>query len=146
MKILFILLVLLISFIVFKNLNPSKESFVSVKGKSFSVDVAKTDYEKQKGLSIYSSLPKERGMIFLFDTKDYHAFWMKDMKFAIDIIYINGDEIVDLFENVPSPKKEGDNLPIITPKEKADKVFEINAGLSKKYGFKKGDRVEINLK
>ena len=65
------------------------------------------------------------------------------MKFPIDIIYINGDKIVSIFENAKAPKSKNENLFIYQPKVPADKVFEINAGLSKQYGFRENDIVTI---
>lgn len=124
-----------------KNNTPS----VSIKNKTFYVDVAKTDNEKGEGLSIYDKLPKEKGMLFLFEKEDYYSFWMKDMKFPIDIIYINKDRIVEIYENIPSPKSLNEKPQVVKPGKKAAYVLEINAGLSEKYGFKMGDKVDISL-
>ncbi len=116
-----------------------------INGKVFAVDVAKSDLEKEKGLSIYNKIPENKGMIFTFETPDYYPFWMKDMKFAIDIIYIRNGKITDIFQNVAFPKSPDEKLEIIKPQEKSDTVLEINAGLSNKYNFKKGDLVRINI-
>lgn len=121
--------------------NPS----LIINNKKFNIDIAKSVEQKEKGLSIYDKLPLNKGMIFVFNTPEYYAFWMKDMKFPIDIIYIRKNKIIDIFKNVPAPKSENETLPIIKPKETADMVFEINAGLSDKYNFKIGDLVEIKL-
>jgi uncharacterized membrane protein (UPF0127 family) len=68
---------------------------------------------------------------------------MKDMHFPIDIIFISGNKVVDVFENVPvSPN---DNLPVYATKTRADKVLEINSGLSKKYNIEIGNTVKLNL-
>jgi uncharacterized membrane protein (UPF0127 family) len=83
-------------------------------------------------------------MLFVFEQPDYYSFWMKDMKFPIDIIFINKNKIVDIFQDVPVPKNNN-NLPTYTTGEKADKVLEINAGLSNTYKIKIGDNVLLNL-
>lgn len=121
--------------------NPS----LIINNKKFNIDIAKSVEQKEKGLSIYDKLPLNKGMIFVFNTPEYYAFWMKDMKFPIDIIYIRKNKIIDIFKNVPAPKSENETLPIIKPKETADMVFEINAGLSDKYDFKIGDLVTISF-
>lgn len=136
-------LVLVLAFFSFY-LNKKSPS-VTINQKTFFVYVAKSDSEHEKGLSIYSKLPKDKGMIFVFKKSDYYAFWMKDMKFAIDIIYIKDNKIVDIFENVSPPKSSDEKLSIIKPRQESDRVLEINANLSNEYNFKKGDFVKINI-
>ncbi|MCL5970248.1 MAG: DUF192 domain-containing protein [Patescibacteria group bacterium] len=136
----FILIILILNFSLSK-----KTPSVTINGKTFYVDVAKSDSEHEKGLSVYNKIPEDKGMIFIFKKPGYYAFWMKDMKFAIDIIYIRNNKIVDIFQNVSPPKSSYDNLKIIKPKEKSDTVLEINANLSNKYNFKKGNLVKINI-
>ena len=147
MKKIFLLLTCVLIFVLtlgifyLNNKNPN----VTINQKTFYVDIAKSDSEHEKGLSIYNKIPVNRGMIFLFNKPDYYSFWMKNMKFSIDIIYIRDDKIVDIFQNVSLPKSSYENLPIIKPEEKADMVLEINSGLSNKYNFKKGDSVKIKI-
>jgi hypothetical protein len=127
------------------NFNSSQnKSYVLIDNKKYYVDVARTQIEQGKGLAIYEGIPQDKGMIFPFSSPDYYTFWMKDMRFPIDIIYINRNKIVDIFNSVPAPKSENQMLPIYRPKEKADMVLEINAGQSKKYNFKIGDVIKIN--
>lgn len=121
--------------------NPST---VTINDQTFNVSIAETEEEKQKGLSGIDSLPMNEGKLFMFEKPDLYAFWMKDMKFPIDIIFINGDTIVSITENA-KPVETGD-LPTYQPTEPSDKALEINAGLSKKYNFKPGDKVAIEIK
>lgn len=143
-KILSILLIILFGAFITNVLVSKKAPWVKIDGKTFIVDLAKTDEQKAKGLSIYDKLPLDKGMIFIYKKAGYYAFWMKDMKFPIDIIYINKNKIVDIFKNVPIKKSENETLAIVRPKAKADTILEINAGLSDKYNFKTGDFVKIN--
>jgi uncharacterized membrane protein (UPF0127 family) len=69
---------------------------------------------------------------------------MKNMKFPIDIIYIDNNTIITIVNSAPIPKNPSDNLTIYTPSKLSDKVLEINAGLSKKYNFKNGDKIKID--
>jgi uncharacterized membrane protein (UPF0127 family) len=126
-------------------LKNNQMSYVKIDGKQFFVDVAKTDEQKAKGLDIYDKLPVKKGMIFTFQTPDYYPFWMKGMKFPIDIIYINNNKIVDIFENLPNPKTDNETPVMVKPQAKSNFILEINAGLSHKYNFKTGDRIEIHL-
>lgn len=112
----------------------------TIRDHTFSIDIAKTAKDKELGLSIKKNISDTYGMYFPFDRPDYYAFWMKQMKFPIDIIFIREGKIVTIFKNVPVPP-DTDNLPTYQPDEPANAVLEINAGLSQKYGFIKGDSV-----
>lgn len=118
-----------------------KASIVIIGDYSFKVAVATSQQEQEIGLSETKSLSQDQGMIFLFQKPDYYSFWMKNMKFPIDIIYINGDKIVTIKNNIAPPKSDKESLIIYTPAEPSDKVLEIQAGLSEKYNFKNGDKV-----
>ena len=118
-----------------------KSTKVVVEGQTFSVIVAKTDKEKQIGLSETKKLDKNKGMLFVFDSADYYAFWMKNMKFPIDIIYVNGNKVTTVIHQAQPTSLL--NMPIYQPSEKSDKVLEINSGLSKTYNIKAGSVVKI---
>jgi uncharacterized membrane protein (UPF0127 family) len=118
-------------------------STVTINNQTFHVSLAQSEAARQQGLSGKDSLPTNEGLLFLFDKPDYYAFWMKDMKFPIDIIFINGNKIVSITENA-KPVTTG-QLPTFQPTGPSDKALEINAGLSKKYTIKPGDTVDIKL-
>lgn len=113
----------------------------TIKNQTFSVDVVKTPKDKQVGLSSKTSIASNYAMYFPFDKPDYYAFWMKDMKFPIDIIFLRDGKIVSITHNAPIPPVDTENLPIYQPEEPANAVLEISAGLAQKYGFVKGDTV-----
>ena len=115
---------------------------VRITDQTFNAQVARTDAEKQIGLSETEVLGESDGMLFVFDEPDFYSFWMKDMKFPIDIIYINGDKITTIIKNA-SPSSSAENLVIYQPKEKSDKVFEINAGLADQLNLKEGMTINI---
>jgi len=118
-----------------------KTSIITINNQSFKVAVADSQRKWEIGLSETKSLQKDQGMIFLFDKSDYYSFWMKNMKFPIDIIYINNDTIVTIKNNVQLIKDK-ENPIIYSSTQPANKVLEIQAGLSEKYNFKKGDKVQ----
>ncbi|KKQ35484.1 MAG: hypothetical protein US51_C0004G0007 [Microgenomates group bacterium GW2011_GWA2_37_6] len=124
-------------------LNGKKSTRVTVNDQKFNVTVAKTDKEQQVGLSNRKQLSKNQGMLFIFKDPDYYSFWMKDMKFPIDIIYISGDKVVTVIENAKPPSSSNENLAIYQPEEKSDKVLEVNAGAANKYKVKKGTTIKI---
>jgi uncharacterized membrane protein (UPF0127 family) len=147
MKKLFIFAILLLtSFFIFLNFQykDAKTPKAVVNNYSFHLEIAKTQKEKEIGLSKYNNIANDFGMLFPFEKADYYAFWMKDMKFPIDIIFIRNNKIVTIFKNVPAPKSNNQSPPIYKPSELSDTVLEINAGLSEKYNFQKNQVVKIN--
>lgn len=126
-------------------LQAKNHSIITIDNQVFSLLIAKTDKEKEIGLSSKNDLPSNTGMIFLFDTPGMYAFWMKDMKFPLDIIYIKGDKIVTIINNLQNPTPNNDTWQIVKPIEASNLVLEINAGLAKKYNFQIGDSVKLSL-
>lgn len=120
-----------------------KQTQVNIDGHTFTVSVAKTNAEKQKGLGGKTSLSESSGMLFPFDSADFEHFWMKDMKIPIDIVFIHDGHIVTIYKNVQPPKSPTDPLPIYSPTEPADQVLELAAGDADKFNFKTGDKVTV---
>lgn len=125
------------------------EGTVSVTSGSFAVDaeVAAKASDRKKGLSKRDSLPINRGMLFVFDKSDKWAIWMKDMRFAIDIIWISENKRIVATSNsvTPEPGKRDNELTIYRPEVEAKYVLEVNAGLVNLNNLKVGDVVNFNL-
>jgi len=109
-------------------------------GKTLNVYLARTPLEREVGLSAFQGIADNQGMLFIFDLPEKPGFWMKDMKFPIDIIWINGNQVVDLTKNLPAGSNE---LTKYYPNVEIDRVIEVNAGWSKKNNLKVGDSIEI---
>lgn len=124
------------------NINNSNPEVI-ISNQTFKLKLAKTPKEQEIGLSETTSLPQNQGMLFVFESPGNYSFWMKNMQIPIDIIYINDDEITQIFEDVQPPANPNADLVIYSPQKASDKVLEINAGLSKKHNFKTGDKVEF---
>lgn len=124
---------------------PQNSASVTVDSQTFSVEIANDEAKREVGLSKKSSLGEKDGMLFIFPEKGKYSFWMRDMKFPIDIIYIDNDTIVDIYKNIQAPKTDTppSALPIYTSKADANYVLEVNAGASDKNKIKEGDKVEI---
>ncbi len=105
------------------------------------VDIADTIGKQRQGLSGRPSMPQDQGMYFPMGTPARYSFWMKDMHFPLDIIWIRMGKIVDINQNVPYPL-EGETPVTVQPKELADSVLEVNAGFTEKQGVKIGDSIE----
>ncbi len=81
-------------------------------------------------------------MLFVFDKPDIYSFWMKDMLFPIDMIWISEDGKVVYIERDARPESYPNSF---IPDAPAKYVLEVNAGFSEKNNLKVGDKVEINL-
>ncbi len=109
-------------------------------GRVFNVDVVSNTYTLSKGLSGRAPISNNEGMFFVFDKLDRHAFWMKDMLFAIDIIWIDENFVINHIEKNVAP----DTYPkIFYPNEPAMYVLEILAGETDSLGIKIGDKVNF---
>jgi len=114
---------------------------ISINGEKFKIEEVSTPEKAALGLSGRESMCEKCGMLFVFGANDYRGFWMKDMKFDLDIIWISGDRVVYLAKNLSYEKGMAES---VVPEAKADKVLEINAGMSDKIGIKIGDEVNFS--
>lgn len=87
----------------------------------------------------HAPLKENEAMLFVFPAAGFHSFWMKDMTFDLDFIWINNNRIVDLTENVSHVNQ----TQIYMPKTEVDNVLEVNAGFIQMYGIKIGDKVSL---
>jgi uncharacterized membrane protein (UPF0127 family) len=104
------------------------------------LELADTKDKQEKGLSGRESMPPDTGMLFIFPEPSAPGFWMKEMLFPIDIIWLNADkEVVEVLPNVdPSTYNEVDPE-IFTPLEPIKYVLEVNAGMAEANGIVLGD-------
>lgn len=109
------------------------------------LEIADTDEERQQGLSGRDGLAPKTGMLFQFGKPGIYPFWMKDMKFALDIVWLDGDEVVEVATLKP-PQETGFIPAVHIPTHRADTVLEINAGEAERLGLIKGNRVRNGIK
>ncbi len=115
--------------------------------KEIILEIADTPQKIAKGLSKRNSLNENRGMLFILNSDTRPYFWMKDMNFAIDILWIDKFNIVGIEKNVqPEPGKLDSELTLYQPPSPIDMVLEVNAGFAEKNGIKVGDRIRLNFK
>ena len=103
----------------------------------FSVEEAKTDEERERGLMFRTALPEGQGMIFDFSPEQNVAMWMKNTLIPLDMIFIRADgRILRIAENTKIQSED-----IISSGGPVRAVVEVIAGTAKKYGIAAGDRV-----
>ena len=115
------------------------EGFVEIRGKRIAVEVADGAAEQSLGLGERDALAWDTGMYFPYARAGFYGFWMKGMRFSIDIVFVREGRIVDLHPHVPF--EPGGNGPTIRPRELADAVLEVPAGYALAQGWRIGDRV-----
>lgn len=104
--------------------------------KYFTLEIARTEAEHSRGLGYRDTLCSRCGMLFLFDEPGEYAFWMKGMRFPLDIVWLRDDRVVHIERHVSADSQE-----VLRPPEAADSVLEVNAGEADSLNV--GDRVEF---
>lgn len=134
--------VTIVKFITTGDLNFGKGTSVKIGNTTIEVELADTQSARIKGLSGRTSLGNKEGMLFIFPEKSVQKFWMKEMKFPLDIIWIDGERIAGIVYGVEP--ETGDQLTIYSSPEPVDKVLEVNAGTALAKGIKVGDVITLN--
>lgn len=114
---------------------------INVGGTVFKAEVADSEAKRELGLGKRDSLPADHAMYFSFPAANYWVFWMKDMRFPIDIVWIADGKVVDVSANAQPPK--GFPLETFSPVAPADAVLELNAGTAKAKGIVPGSPVQL---
>ncbi len=120
-----------------------KKQQIKINNTVVSIEVADTAATRSRGLSGREKLATDSGMLFVYPETKIYRFWMKEMKFPLDMIFINNGSVVDILKDVPAPelsKKEQD-LIIYQPKTPINMMLEVNAGFADKNQIKVGDGV-----
>lgn len=120
----------------------SQPMVVFQNGTVVGVEIVESDAERARGLSGRAGLPSGRGMLFLHEEFTVQSYWMKGMEFPIDIIWIDGDEMVGFVENA---QPEDPPLTIYTSPVPVDKVLEVSSGFVARNGLEIGDILDIEL-
>ncbi len=117
---------------------------VTVKNVEIQTEVRDTMLGRAQGLSGKPSLPEGEGMLFIFDAPGRYGFWMKDMNFPIDLLWIQDGKIAGIQEHmVPEPEKNMFLLTTYYPPQDVQYVLELPDGDVKKHGFAVGDQVKF---
>ena len=113
-------------------------------GEEIPVEVADTLKKRRLGLGKRTSLKKGWGMLFVFEKRKPHRFWMKDMKFPLDIIWLDNHRIVHIIHNA-KPVNSRDEPEIMTSPVPVNFVLEIAAGRAAKLRLKTGQRMKFKF-
>jgi uncharacterized membrane protein (UPF0127 family) len=110
-----------------------------IAGKTYTVERADTDEKRRLGLGERDNLCLSCAMLFVFDHPGKYAFWMKEMRFSLDIIWLAGNEVVYIERDVSA-----DSDRVYTPDRDAHEVVELNAGAARDVMV--GDRIVFSVR
>lgn len=113
---------------------------VVIGGQTVAVTIADTDASREKGLGGRTGLSDHEGMLFVFPQDGYYAFWMKDMQFSIDIVWIAADGTVVYIEPNLSPSTYPTAF---EPTKTARYVLELPAGFMQRYNVTIGNKATL---
>lgn len=113
------------------------DNVISLGSCNIDVEIVSTEELMKKGLSNRDSLCENCGMLFVFDKEEHHFFWMKDMRFPIDIIWLRNNKVVDISQDISHKSKSSHSS-----KEKVDKVLELNANAVTRCEIEIGDKLK----
>lgn len=113
-------------------------SWVELSGQRYQVEIAGNDAQRARGLMFRDELPQGRGMLFIHDREEPQAYWMKNTRIPLDILYFdNGRRLVSQQRDVP-PCSAGDRCPPYPSTAPARYVLEVNAGEAARLGLETG--------
>jgi hypothetical protein len=112
-------------------------------GSEFMLEIAADEASRARGYMEREKVGPRDGMLFIFERADRHAFWMKNCRVPLDIVWLDATfRVVDVARNRPPCPAEGD-CPEVAPAESASYVLEFAGGTASRESLKKGDRVVI---
>jgi uncharacterized membrane protein (UPF0127 family) len=114
-------------------------------GELFMARVADSAPKRAQGLSGTDHLEKNEAMLFIMPTVGTFAFWMKDMQYPLDIVWVREGKIIDIATRVPpvTPGISEEQVPRYTSRLPIDAVVEVVAGTVDRLGLKIGDEIKI---
>jgi uncharacterized membrane protein (UPF0127 family) len=120
-----------------------KQINVTVNGIHLVADIASTNDQRSKGLAVKDDLKESEAMLFVFSKENEYGFWMKGMKFPIDIIWLDNNREVVHVEHSLEPCGP-DSCPTYKPDSEALYVLETVAGFAEEHNVLRGTLVEFD--
>ncbi len=118
---------------------------VTIGSVTLQVEVESTEAKREQGLSGRTSLADGTGMLFVFDHPSVYGFWMKDMNFAIDMIFADTNGKIITIAHDASPDSYKQNPPkVFYPSMPVLYVLEVPAGFTRSHSIAEGMTLQIN--
>jgi len=121
----------------------SDAPWVEIGGERYSVEIAADDQARARGLMFRDSLPEGHGMLFIHEREERQAYWMKNTRIPLDILYFDASRrLVSQQRSVP-PCSAGDRCPPYPSRGPALYVLELNSGEARRLGLEDGAVLEF---
>jgi uncharacterized protein len=117
---------------------------VTIDGYNISAFVADTDDKRSKGLSGVENMSGNQGMLFVFNYPSKQGFWMKEMMFPLDIIWLDSNNSVIHIEKRLQPCTSVLFCTVYSPSRDAKYVLETISGFTDLHSVNEGDKIKIN--
>ena len=106
------------------------------------VEVVSKPADLEKGLMYRTGMGTDQGMLFVFNADERHAFWMKNMHFNLDMLWLDHDgRVIYIGRNIPACTN--DPCPVYTPEKDSRYVLELNSGYIDSHQWKPGDKLDL---
>lgn len=120
----------------------SDAGWVEVKGERFKAMIADDDQSRARGLMFVDDLPDDQGMLFVFRREAPRAFWMRNTRIPLDIIYLDAElRVVTIIKSAKPCRTQ--RCPSYSSASPAQYVLELNGGMSDRLGLEIGDVVAV---
>ena len=117
--------------------------WVELGGQRYAIEIADDDAERARGLMFRDELAADHGMLFIHERQEPLAYWMKNTKIPLDILYFDDAlKLVSQQRDVP-PCSLGDRCPPYPSNAPARYVLELNAGEAARIGLKDGAELKF---
>lgn len=113
---------------------------VAIGTQTLKLQDANTSHEQITGLSGKKCIQKNQGMLFIFEKPGYYPFWMKDMRFPIDILWLSRDKQVIYVQRNVAPNSYPKSFTNTSP---AEYVVELQAGQADSLDIKTGSKLNF---
>ncbi len=122
----------------------ARSPWVELGGHRYAIEVADDDAERARGLMFRDAMEADRGMLFIHERQEPQAYWMKNTKIALDILYFdNARKLVSQQRDVP-PCSLGDACPSYPSHAPARYVLELNAGEAARLKLEDGAQMMLS--
>lgn len=135
-----VILISVLYFVFFPSRNDT--TLIKLNGTQIRAVIANTEEDRITGLSATPTLPADRGMLFIFPSDGYWGIWMKDMKYSLDIIWLNDQKSVVHIEDFVEPSSYPHTF---VPRVPSRYVLEVQSGIATRYNLQVGDKLEFDI-